>query len=140
MKLSAFDIATIGGLLTVAVIEALNEAWKTEAHVSPSLLPLFHYAPLAILVVLGLLWIGRSIWSFRPRLPHLTNPSFHFPTPNWHDPLTPIVNRTFRNETVELDGKNFVDCSFENVTFLYNGTTPTGFSNCKIKTGNRQYD
>lgn len=78
----------------------------------------------------------------RERLPkskrHLTNPSFHFPTPDWHEPLVPIVNQTYRNETVQLDGKAFHDCRFENVTFLYNGTKPTSLIGCTLS-GAREF-
>jgi hypothetical protein len=60
----------------------------------------------------------------------LTNPSIHFPTTNWHEPLKSIVNKHFKNETVELDGKSFHDCIFEKVTFVYQGTMPAQFVNC----------
>jgi hypothetical protein len=33
---------------------------------------------------------------------------------------------------VKLDGKDFTDCKFINVTFLYNGTMPARFNNCII--------
>jgi hypothetical protein len=33
-----------------------------------------------------------------------------------------IYGKTFRNETVELDGKSFDHCTFENVTLVYHGT------------------
>lgn len=60
----------------------------------------------------------------------LANPSIHFPTPNWHEPFRSIINKHFKNETVELDGKSFHDCAFENVTFVYHGTRQTQFINC----------
>jgi hypothetical protein len=36
-----------------------------------------------------------------------------------------VRNHTFRNETVELDGKRFEDCEFENSTILFHGRAPT---------------
>jgi hypothetical protein len=54
-----------------------------------------------------------------------------FPTTDWDKPLTSVFRQNFKNETVELDGKNFVECSFENVTFLYQGTRPFQMINCK---------
>ena len=53
--------------------------------------------------------------------------------------MKPVVNKEFRNETVKLDGKSFVDCRFINVRFLYNGTMPTQFSNCTRPAGEREY-
>jgi hypothetical protein len=41
--------------------------------------------------------------------------------------LTVIYGRTFRNEVVELDGKKFDHCFFDNVTFLYHALEPTAF-------------
>lgn len=35
-----------------------------------------------------------------------------------------VVGKTFRNERVPLDGKSYLKCRFENVTFVYNGTGP----------------
>jgi hypothetical protein len=54
-----------------------------------------------------------------------------FPTTDWDKPLTSVFRQNFKNETVELDGKNFVECTFENVTFLYQGTRPLQMMNCK---------
>jgi hypothetical protein len=133
MKLSVFDVATYGGFLTVAVVEALNEAWKTEAPLPPNLMSVLHYMPLAILIALGGMWLWRFLWFNRRALKpkrELANPSVHFPTPNWHEPLKPIVTKHFQNETVELDGKSFIDCTFEKVTFVYQGTMPAQFTNC----------
>jgi hypothetical protein len=39
-------------------------------------------------------------------------------------PKTQIVDKTYKNERVELDGKSFTLCRFENVTFVYRGTAP----------------
>ena len=103
--------------------------------------------PLAILILVGLVWLWRQIRLLRrpPAIPkkmrnreELSNPSLHFPTPDWHEPLKPVVNQTYRNETVELDGKSFNGCRFANVTFVYNGTKPTQFTDCS-RTGENEY-
>jgi hypothetical protein len=97
------------------------------------------FAPLILLVAGAIILIARDFgWvggSRRRTRPDLTNPSADFPTPNWHEPLEPVVNKEFRNQEVELDGKNFVDCRFINVTFRYNGTMPIQFSNCTLPVG-----
>jgi hypothetical protein len=38
---------------------------------------------------------------------------------------TAVRNHKFRNETVELDGKRFEDCEFENATIMFHGHAPT---------------
>ncbi|MGB7926584.1 MAG: hypothetical protein WCF61_00430 [Terriglobales bacterium] len=38
------------------------------------------------------------------------------------DTLEDITARTFKNETVVVDGKHFYGPTFDNVTFIYNGT------------------
>jgi hypothetical protein len=54
-----------------------------------------------------------------------------FPTSEWDIPLTPVFRQDYKNETVPLDGKDFIQCTFENVTFLYQGTRPIQMTNCK---------
>lgn len=38
-----------------------------------------------------------------------------------------VYGKHFFNETVELDGKKFDHCTFEDVTFLYHATAPVDF-------------
>ena len=100
------------------------------------------FAPLLLLVAGAIILIARSygwVGSSGRTQRTLANPSTHFPTPDWHAPLEPVVNKEFRNETVELDGKNFDNCRFINVTFRYNGTMPIQFSNCTLPGGGREY-
>jgi len=58
----------------------------------------------AFFVVLGLLLLGGNLWVYV------------FPTELEH-----IEGNTFRNERVILDGKRYLKCTFENVTFVYGG-------------------
>lgn len=37
------------------------------------------------------------------------------------EPLKEISNQTFANQTVSVDGKHFIGCTFRNVTFYYEG-------------------
>jgi hypothetical protein len=63
----------------------------------------------------------------------------------WDDkkPLERVYQGAFANQTVLLDGKNFINPSFENVTLAYNGTgpfmieDPTRFVNVQIATRNK---
>jgi len=49
----------------------------------------------AILIARSFGWVGSSRGRTRR---NLTNPSADFPTPNWHEPLEPVVNKEFRNK------------------------------------------
>ncbi len=53
----------------------------------------------------------------------------------WPDPYRPItvIGKIFRNERVVLDGHSYAHCTFANVTFVYNGTTPVQLSNNHIQ-------
>lgn len=46
--------------------------------------------------------------------------------------LVEITGRTFRNEKVLLDGHKYTDCTFDNVTFTYNGTALVAFTHNTI--------
>lgn len=48
--------------------------------------------------------------------------------------LERVYNRTFTNETVELDNKYFINPTFDNVTFAYNGLGPFGWDKATWKT------
>ncbi|MFZ3327071.1 MAG: hypothetical protein WA231_14770, partial [Methylocella sp.] len=146
MKLiSKGDAVTYALLVATAVSQAADPfrkeaAMPSEAH--PFLAShVWAYLPIVLLSLVALIWF----WRFLPfaqqkkRGIELVNPSVHFPTPDWHEPLKPIVNQIYRNETIEIDGKAFHDCLFENVTFLYNGTKPTQFINCRRPVGEREY-
>jgi hypothetical protein len=47
------------------------------------------------------------------------------------EPLTQVINKKYKNETVVLDGKAFHNCEFEDVTFWWNGTKPTLIVDCE---------
>jgi hypothetical protein len=49
----------------------------------------------------------------------------------WPRPYSPelVSGKTFRNERVILDAHSYSRCTFENITFVYNGTTPIQLNN-----------
>ena len=55
-----------------------------------------------------------------------TQPSTNF-RPDY--PLTEIRGKAFKEETVQLDGNNFVDCTFNNVVLKFDGQAPFSFTN-----------
>lgn len=66
------------------------------------------------LLILPLVWSGES-----------NNVSDAKGFKRWPNPYAPIavINQSFENQTVPLDGYSYNDCTFKNVTFTYNGTT-----------------
>ena len=42
-------------------------------------------------------------------------------------PLEEVRGKEYRNDSVTIDGKRFIDCSFDNVTVVYNGTAKSEF-------------
>jgi hypothetical protein len=52
----------------------------------------------------------------------------------WPEPYHPttVTGRKFYNERVVLDGYFYSNCEFNNVTFVYNGTTAIQLANSKI--------
>jgi hypothetical protein len=64
----------------------------------------------------------------------------------WHSLVqTPVKDKTFINEKVELDGHEFQDCTFENVSFEFDGIAPFSLEHCnfigtwKMATSNVQF-
>jgi hypothetical protein len=52
----------------------------------------------------------------------------------WQSPKQEAVyERSFVNETVEVDGKLFDRCHFENVKLLYHGRGPVSFNDSELK-------
>jgi hypothetical protein len=54
-----------------------------------------------------------------------------FPTNDWEKPLLRVFRQSYENETVELDGKSFVECKFKNVSFRYSGTKSVEIIDCQ---------
>jgi hypothetical protein len=108
-----------------AVIMALimYSKWAREVWAKRALLSFFVCAVLAALLVADIL-------------------AHH---PSWIEPeLTTVVNHKFSNEVVVLDGHDYEHCTFENVTFEYDGgafkmVNNTG-SGILIKTKNRDVE
>jgi len=60
--------------------------------------------------------------------------SQHPDVDSWHSSTTQTVYaKSFLNETVELDGKVFDHCHFENVKLLYHGLGPVSFNQSDFK-------
>ena len=81
--------------------------------------------PLALLLLVGGTILSLQRFGVLPyrkgRSPSLPK-SYSFAWTGADARVIPVVGRKFLNETVLLDGHAYSGCTFENVTFLYNGT------------------
>lgn len=48
-------------------------------------------------------------------------------------PLERVRGRYFSNQQVPLDGYEYTDCTFDNVSFIYDGITPISFSHNTVQ-------
>jgi hypothetical protein len=96
-------------------------------------LPWRLYAPMigsAICMVIIVTVAGYDIYDrhYAPEVPF---------TAQWnqqwdHAELKRVFGQNFANETVPLDGCEYIYCTFENVTFDYEGTAPSRLENNKL--------
>ena len=78
---------------------------------------------MAILMVLTWGAVGIDLYSRSRRLSRAWE--------MW--PMKRIVGKKFTGETVLLDGKEFINCEFNNVTFEFQGKAPTRLLNSRIR-------
>src|SRR5260370_15554281 len=76
----------------------------------------------ALALVIGIIAGRMGLVGQSPNAPSTANfrPDFA---------LKQVHGKTFKNETVELDGNAFVDCRFDNVIFKFKGEAPFNFAN-----------
>jgi hypothetical protein len=76
----------------------------------------------ALALIIGLIAGRMGIVGQTPNTISLANFRADFP-------FRQIQTKTFRNEVVQIDGNEFIDCTFDNVTFKFDGTAPFRFTN-----------
>ena len=76
----------------------------------------------ALALVIGLIAGRMGLVGPTPNTMSLANFRADFP-------LKQIQSRTFKNETVQIDGNEFIDCTFDNVVFKFDGQAPFRFTN-----------
>jgi hypothetical protein len=87
-----------------------------------------------------LVTIGRRVLQDTPQSPaDVAQPVELVSTSNFRVdfPLKQIRQQTFRNETVEVDGINFIDCTFDAVAFKFEGQAPFNFTTVHIENGSK---
>jgi hypothetical protein len=141
-----WDRLAYATLWIAAVIVAADTALKGSQRLAPHfdwLLEnrLWSYAPLILMTLSGVVFLGKQLgWRWVTSPP--TAPAA---------PVAPVVppltvfrstqNKLFKGETVELDGREFIKCTFQDCTFLYQGgayrcVECTIHNDCRIMTTN----
>jgi len=77
-----------------------------------------------LMIVLVAIALGMSAFSLYSSLHRVSNAQFQFSD---KAPLQVIQDKKYVNETVDVDGREFEDCNFSNVTLVYDGVAPYEF-------------
>ncbi len=92
-----------------------------QPHWGPSM-PLNRNWKLGIMLVLVAASLGMSGFSFYRSL---HPPSRHFSTSEWENyQSAQVIGKRFAQTRVTLDGSAYINCEFDRVTLVYNGTAP----------------
>lgn len=80
-----------------------------------------------VIICMLLTWLGVAVdWHMRS-----VSPANDFS--QWETyPLKQVRGKHFEAETVKLDGVEYINCVFDNVTFEYEGTAPTRLTASQI--------
>ena len=84
----------------------------------------------AFMLVVGLI-VGRM---------ELAGPTANAPSAsNFREdfPLKQIREQTFKNQTVQVDGNEFINCTFDNVAFKFEGQAPFRFVTAHFENGSK---
>jgi hypothetical protein len=76
----------------------------------------------ALMLVIGLIAGRMGLVGQSPNIQSIANFRADLP-------LKQIQAKTFKNETVQLDGNEFIDCTFDNVALKFDGQAPFRFTN-----------
>lgn len=105
------------------------EVWAAQngldSIIAEGSLPSDLYGPMLLLGFIFLLGATAALWAeywLRKRFPA------RFSTKG----LELIEGKTFRHDRVVVDGKKYLRCSFDGVTFVYRGTALYGFKDCNF--------
>lgn len=119
-------------IFSSALIQAIRE-WRKD--MNPNWFSKFFsktlwaYAPLVLILLSAVIFITKELgW-----IGHPVKDTNNVQLVKWTEPYRPIsvTGKKFINEKILLDGYAYDHCTFTNVTFVYNGTTPIMLSNCQ---------
>lgn len=126
-----WDWATYGTLGSAVFFLALKEGVDRlpQANVPEFLTgPIWAFLPLALFLIGTVILICRGLGWIGPA--HRKDKNFVI-WPISYRPIA-VLNQKFANDRVVLDGHSYVGCNFENVTFIYNGTTAIQFNRNEV--------
>ena len=133
MRWRFWDATAYSCLYTVALLEAVEEFIKPRPAISAHLPAVMTgdvvgYVPLLLITVASAIFIAKH-WPWRAVAAPAIDNKKALP---WADPypFIKVIEQTFRNERVEVDGHSYLRCKFENVTFVLNGTAPFELQGC----------
>jgi hypothetical protein len=110
------------------------DVFRTWGSVMMDALPTIPPWASLVLIVIGMLLIWLDLRRARGPGPQAAAIQVQvetqepFRTDDWDKPLEKQFRIKFKNETVLLDGFEFIECTFDNVTFKYQGTKPFRFT------------
>jgi hypothetical protein len=89
---------------------------------------------LGIAAVIGIILLLPSWTALVRTLRSSSEPEWwkpFIPSANWASyPFQQRWDQAYTKQTVKLDGYDYIRCTFDNVTFHYNGTAPFSFRDC----------
>jgi len=120
-------------VITLALISTAFQTYLVWRGPSPADPPVVREAtahPIGGLILIAGLFIVAGLLNSAPLLGRLlltkkadTESRDSFKNPQWET----VSRRQFMNEQVDIDGKRFYDCAFQNVQLRFHGTAPSEF-------------
>ena len=115
--------------------------WDTEDFAVPFVM----WVSENLYILVGAMGLGAGVWLhyFASKLDARNRPQpdgnllkldgekdIDFEVFHMKDQFHYVIDRTFRNEKIQIDGKFFKGCTFHSVTLEYNASKPFGISDC----------
>jgi hypothetical protein len=114
-----WDWISYGSLWVAVVLTAAEESkkrWPNTLAVLPPLKGFFAFVPLGLVTLATIVFLGRQFG------PQIIRPQSSVRVEGQRlVSVQHIVGQSFENATVAVDNKWFVDCKFNNVTFVWEG-------------------
>jgi hypothetical protein len=136
---SGWDFGTINNLIQDALWASALAIWiwrKVQAK-KPGVPAMSSASKLVgIALIAGLIVSSVSLYfNFQPRVTEKTvtvTEPYKYKWLGDTPPSSLVSDRFFDDEEVPLDGKSYINCTFTNVTFVYDGTAPMVFSHNSV--------
>jgi hypothetical protein len=143
------SIASIVGL--VITLLCLVPPLQNEVHsllTSLNWFTVLSTSAVAIALIINLIVLAHAFGWLGSKIQAATSPANEVPdhplsieelvkvlTPGLMAPLKKIEKHSFQHETVYLDGVHFIECTFLDCTFAYNGTRRFMMDKCMVREG-----